>query len=779
MEDLVMQHIHDLLSNYPGLPQAISMDKAIQFIRITASLKRGIIHSQKSNYDHNEAPEVLPDGVHQFLGGALDLNDEFVRGCWEAFKGTIWMYDPDHHSSAADAFSTSMAKAITLVHESPVRKGQPTPSQNNKSWPKGCSFHARKRRNAANFQLRPQLQRTTVATPPDEDITKSLQDDGEALDEGIEEAAVPVNPLSEGTTCPQKPDTGIRRVTARFGRRRGDEDNNIGESKDAEEVRRTKRGVYVGEGVQYRVIQMDPHATLQQTEDIDDNDDTSETSLPRKRTKISRAASPHQVIQTFVQSSQGSKQVSALQNEIGHATADPLSSVMRQMSGHSSQRLQQALHSYKVLREKIEATVSNGNVDFSLFVTLNNELANVYSDLKDNGYKGSVETNGLRDVFSNTPRSVNSFDGLVFVDDLRKVLKIADNKRPDNRTSAALSTLAPTADSIPPDRMINTNSMAVEGPEIDQTTLHASPVSNIAPILSGTIPQHPSFSVSTSPSRITRSRSRAQHESSAAPPSDTEQPPSEAASCEGCLKDGVVCSPPPPKKPGQRGRAKLSCERCSTKQRKCSNSAKPSVPRKVEGEPAIQYDVEASAAPAILTVDAKPAIAGETLVFTPPSPQSQGASIPDGPDEVETDVLGDATATPAAAVKQDFDALCEHVAKLDQQAVQSQNNIQSYTASLSQQMRTLEGHQIELLRALYPFFYSLSSNIGLVSSSEGLLKVVKKLLDETAIAKGTINHDGRRDLMLGSSIGKKRTTEVLDDLEDSKKRRRSQERSVR
>ncbi|KAF8958613.1 hypothetical protein BDZ97DRAFT_1761981 [Flammula alnicola] len=98
------------------------------------------------------------------------------------------------------------------------------------------------------------------------------------------------------------------------GPSRGGEDNSVGESKDAEKVRRTKRGVYPGEGVQYRVIQMDPHATLQLTEDIDDNDDTSETSLPRKRTKISR---PHQAIQTFVQSPQGSKQVSSLQNEIG------------------------------------------------------------------------------------------------------------------------------------------------------------------------------------------------------------------------------------------------------------------------------------------------------------------------------------------------------------------------------------------------------------------------------------------------------------------------------
>ena len=103
MEDLTMQSINDLLSTYPGLPQAISMDKAIRFIRITASLKRHIIHCQKSDYDDNEAPELLPDAVHEFLSSALDLNDEFVQGCWVAFKRTIWMSDPNLHSSAADA----------------------------------------------------------------------------------------------------------------------------------------------------------------------------------------------------------------------------------------------------------------------------------------------------------------------------------------------------------------------------------------------------------------------------------------------------------------------------------------------------------------------------------------------------------------------------------------------------------------------------------------------------------------------------------------------------
>lgn len=102
MEDLTIQQIYKLLSIHPRLPQAISMDKAIRFIWITASLKRSIIHSQKADYDYNKTPEVLPDGLHEFLGGALDLADEFVQGCWEAFKQTIWMYEPELHSSAAD-----------------------------------------------------------------------------------------------------------------------------------------------------------------------------------------------------------------------------------------------------------------------------------------------------------------------------------------------------------------------------------------------------------------------------------------------------------------------------------------------------------------------------------------------------------------------------------------------------------------------------------------------------------------------------------------------------
>ncbi|KAF8967557.1 hypothetical protein BDZ97DRAFT_1980385 [Flammula alnicola] len=103
MEDLNMQRIHELLSRHPGLPQAIGMDKAIRFIRLTASLKRSIIHAQKPGYNQEDAPELLPDCVHEFLGSALDLSDEFVQGCWDTFKRTIWLYDPALHSSAADA----------------------------------------------------------------------------------------------------------------------------------------------------------------------------------------------------------------------------------------------------------------------------------------------------------------------------------------------------------------------------------------------------------------------------------------------------------------------------------------------------------------------------------------------------------------------------------------------------------------------------------------------------------------------------------------------------
>ncbi len=67
------------------------------------------------------------------------------------------------------------------------------------------------------YQMRTQLQRASVSNPPDEDLTQSLQANGEPLDEGIEEG-ITVD-AKANTICPQKPESGNRKVIARFGRR--------------------------------------------------------------------------------------------------------------------------------------------------------------------------------------------------------------------------------------------------------------------------------------------------------------------------------------------------------------------------------------------------------------------------------------------------------------------------------------------------------------------------------------------------------------------------------
>jgi hypothetical protein len=81
----------------------------------------------------------------------------------------------------------------------------------------------RQLRNKANFQLRPQLQKVTTSNPSnpplDEEVTQFLQAEGEPVDEGVEETLLPAEPSQETSGCPQKPESGNRRVTGRFGRR--------------------------------------------------------------------------------------------------------------------------------------------------------------------------------------------------------------------------------------------------------------------------------------------------------------------------------------------------------------------------------------------------------------------------------------------------------------------------------------------------------------------------------------------------------------------------------
>jgi len=103
MAEFSMEHIYKQLAKQPGLPEAIEMEAAMRFVHLAVSLKRTILHQQKPGYKEDAAPARLPDCVHAFLASSLGLCDEYVQGCWDAFKTTIWQFNPDLHSSAADA----------------------------------------------------------------------------------------------------------------------------------------------------------------------------------------------------------------------------------------------------------------------------------------------------------------------------------------------------------------------------------------------------------------------------------------------------------------------------------------------------------------------------------------------------------------------------------------------------------------------------------------------------------------------------------------------------
>ncbi|KAF8869217.1 hypothetical protein CPB84DRAFT_1694640, partial [Gymnopilus junonius] len=335
-------------------------------------------------------PNSLPDAVQEFLGSALNLCDEYVQGCWDVFKSTIWHYDPVQHSTVADAMlfqehgkqqnlashslyppvttclNPSCLKDMALLHDyaktprkvilftledgaymtyhykltcttcktmyhnnylvsNHVRTyyaGVPdvieigkhqfilrdvanmflnlmliswTSASNcmtiyNESlskpenWPKEWDFiilsngitighpccgvrhcteslenvkrdqfcpghkyrleicavegceekvvpdfltcalashreleEKRKLHNSTNFQLQSQVQRSTVSNPPDEEVMQSLREDGEALDDGIEEKVLPSTAPQEPMACPQKLETGNQCIRACFG----------------------------------------------------------------------------------------------------------------------------------------------------------------------------------------------------------------------------------------------------------------------------------------------------------------------------------------------------------------------------------------------------------------------------------------------------------------------------------------------------------------------------------------------------------------------------------
>ena len=95
--------IHTMLEAVPGLSSTIGMEKAMSFVRLATKLKDEILSKQKVGHDASEAPDILPENVKEFLGRAIDLPDEYVHGCWTAFRWTVWHRDVKGDSMGADA----------------------------------------------------------------------------------------------------------------------------------------------------------------------------------------------------------------------------------------------------------------------------------------------------------------------------------------------------------------------------------------------------------------------------------------------------------------------------------------------------------------------------------------------------------------------------------------------------------------------------------------------------------------------------------------------------
>ena len=92
-----------LLEQCPGLPGAIGMEKAMVFVRLATRLKDEIISKQKPGQDPSQLPDMLPPNVSDFLGHTVQIPDEYVSGCWHAFRQTVWQRDVNGDSVGADA----------------------------------------------------------------------------------------------------------------------------------------------------------------------------------------------------------------------------------------------------------------------------------------------------------------------------------------------------------------------------------------------------------------------------------------------------------------------------------------------------------------------------------------------------------------------------------------------------------------------------------------------------------------------------------------------------
>jgi hypothetical protein len=84
--------IHTQLNTVSGLCDSMGMEKGMEFIQSAARLKDLIIHLQPPSYDPSQAPHKIPNNIKSLLSSTLDIPDQFVDGCWTAFRHLVWTY---------------------------------------------------------------------------------------------------------------------------------------------------------------------------------------------------------------------------------------------------------------------------------------------------------------------------------------------------------------------------------------------------------------------------------------------------------------------------------------------------------------------------------------------------------------------------------------------------------------------------------------------------------------------------------------------------------------
>lgn len=86
--------IYKQLTAVPGLCDSIGMEKSMKFILLAASWKDAILALQQPPLHQVHVPPVtLPEIITTRLGDTLQIQDEYIEGCWKAFKNVIWTYN--------------------------------------------------------------------------------------------------------------------------------------------------------------------------------------------------------------------------------------------------------------------------------------------------------------------------------------------------------------------------------------------------------------------------------------------------------------------------------------------------------------------------------------------------------------------------------------------------------------------------------------------------------------------------------------------------------------